>query len=137
MLYGVDIFFGNVTNIYDYYITNLPGKCVLILGYLSGVVFASQESLPNSIFYPLKVNIVEPIRGALTFSHKNKAKYEINLATERLVEAETLAGQGKLDKINEKKLNNLLNKHTVACESLGSTSQKRRFEDGISFKEST
>lgn len=95
-----------------YYII-LPLIIILSSG---GVVFASQESLPNSILYPLKVNIVEPIRGALTFSYKNKAKYEINLATERLVEAETLASQGKLDKINEKKLNNLLDKHTMALD---------------------
>lgn len=95
-----------------YYII-LPLIIILSSG---GVVFASQKSLPNSILYPLKVNIVEPIRGVLTFSYKNKAKYEINLATERLVEAETLASQGKLDKINEKKLNNLLEKHTVALD---------------------
>ncbi|MFA7000112.1 MAG: DUF5667 domain-containing protein [Candidatus Paceibacterota bacterium] len=77
-----------------------------------GVVFASVDSLPDSILYPLKVNVVEPIRGALTFSHKNKAKYEVNLATERLIEAETLASQGKLTKTNEKKLNDLLDSHT-------------------------
>jgi hypothetical protein len=83
----------------------------------SGVVFASQSSLPDSILYPLKVNVVEPlIEGALTFSPKNKAKYEVNLATKRLVEAEALAGQGKLDKNNEDKINNLLDKHTVALD---------------------
>ncbi|MCX6753669.1 MAG: DUF5667 domain-containing protein [Candidatus Nomurabacteria bacterium] len=83
----------------------------------SGVVFASQSSLPDSILYPLKVNIVEPlIEGALTFSPKNKAKYEVNLATKRLVEAEALAGQGKLNKKNEDKINNLLDKHTVALD---------------------
>lgn len=83
----------------------------------SGVVFASVDSLPDSILYPLKVNVVEPlIEGALTFSPKNKAKYEVNLATKRLVEAETLAGQGKLDKKNEDKINNLLDKHTRALD---------------------
>lgn len=83
----------------------------------SGVVFASQSSLPDSILYPLKVNVVEPlIEGALTFSPKNKANYEVSLATKRLVEAETLASLGKLDKKNEDKINNLLDKHTVALD---------------------
>ncbi|MFA6386470.1 MAG: DUF5667 domain-containing protein [Candidatus Paceibacterota bacterium] len=91
----------------------------------SGVVFASQSSLPDSILYPLKVNVVEPlIEGALTFSPKNKAKYEVNLATKRLVEAETLAGQGKLDKKNEDKINNLLDKHTVALDQTLKNVQK-------------
>jgi hypothetical protein len=81
-----------------------------------GVVFASVDSLPDSILYPLKVNVVEPIRGALTFSPKNKAKYEVNLATERLIEAETLASQGKLTKSKEKKLNDLLESHTKSLD---------------------
>lgn len=77
-----------------------------------GVVFASEESLPDSILYPIKVNIVEPVKGAFIFSPEAKAKYEIDLATERLVEVETLADQGKLDKIDDKKINNLLENHT-------------------------
>jgi hypothetical protein len=79
-----------------------------------GLVFASQDSLPDSILYPIKVNVVEPIVGALTFSPNDQAKYQINLATKRLVEAETLASQGKLNKPTEKKLDNLLDNHTVA-----------------------
>ncbi|MFA6392901.1 MAG: DUF5667 domain-containing protein [Candidatus Paceibacterota bacterium] len=89
---------------------------LLIILSSGGVVFASVDSLPDSILYPLKVNIVEPIRGALTFSHKNKAKYEVNLATERLIEAETLASQGKLTKTNEKRLNDLLESHTKSLD---------------------
>jgi hypothetical protein len=79
-----------------------------------GVALASEDSLPSSILYPIKVSVVEPILGTLTFSPKARAKYEIYLATERLIEAETLASQGKLDKITEKKLNNLLYNHTIA-----------------------
>jgi hypothetical protein len=79
-----------------------------------GVVFASEDSLPDSILYPIKVNVMEPIKGALTFSPEAKALYESNLATKRLVEAETLANQGKLDKSNEKVISNLLERHTTA-----------------------
>lgn len=80
----------------------------------SGVVFASQDSLPDSMLYPIKVSVVEPIGGALKFSLNKKAKYESSLATKRLVEAETLVNQGKLDKVKEDKINNLLTKHTNA-----------------------
>lgn len=85
---------------------------VIFLG--SGVVFASEGSLPDNILYPLKVNIVEPIRAALITSPVDKAQYESSLATKRLSEAETLAKQGKLDVSKENKLNKLLSKHTNA-----------------------
>ena len=81
-------------------------------------VFASQDSLPDSILYPIKVNIVEPIRGAFNFSQESKAKYEASLATERLVEAETLASSGKLDEINEKKISTLLEDHTKSLNKI-------------------
>ncbi|MFA6514940.1 MAG: DUF5667 domain-containing protein [Candidatus Paceibacterota bacterium] len=80
----------------------------------SGVVLASEKSLPEDVLYPIKVSVVEPIRGAFTFSSKSKAKYQSNLATERLVEAEMLASSGKLDDSKEKKLNNLLEKHSIS-----------------------
>jgi hypothetical protein len=79
-----------------------------------GVAFASENSLPDSILYPIKTGVVEPIRGVLKFSPRNKAKYESSLATTRLVEAETLAGKGKLDKPTEERLNKLLEKHTMS-----------------------
>lgn len=87
---------------------------IILLASGGGVAFASGNSLPDSILYPIKVNIVEPIRGSLIFSAVAKAKYESSLATERMVEAETLAGQGKLDVETEKKLNALLEDHTLA-----------------------
>lgn len=85
---------------------------LIIIFSSGGVVFASQASLPDSILYPLKVKVIEPIEGALTFSPKAKAKHESSLASKRLVEAETLVEQGKLDVSSEKKINNLLATHT-------------------------
>lgn len=84
----------------------------------SGVVFASEGSLPDSILYPIKVNVVEPIVGVLTISNEAKAQYQGGLATKRLVEAETLAKQGKLDVSREKKINNLLVEHTIALDNV-------------------
>lgn len=82
-----------------------------------GVVFASQDSLPNDILYPIKVKILEPVEGALTFSQTEKAKYQSNLAKTRLVEAQTLAKENKLDDSTEEKINKLLVSHTVALDN--------------------
>jgi hypothetical protein len=81
-----------------------------------GVAFASQESLPGNILYPIKVSIVEPINSALKFKVEDKAKYESKLATTRMIEAETLAYQGKLDTEKEAQINTLLATHTSSLD---------------------
>lgn len=107
-----------------YYII-IPLIIVLTSG---GVVFASQESLPDSVLYPIKTKVVEPVISALNFSTKSKAKYESSLATERLVEAETLASLGQLDEEKEQKINNLLAKHT---DNLNKNLKKMNEEDSF------
>lgn len=93
------------------------GVAVLfILFTTGGIVFASTESLPDSILYPIKVSVVEPIISKLKFNQEDKAQYESNLSTKRLIEAETLANKGKLDPANEKKINILLANHTIALD---------------------
>ncbi len=80
----------------------------------AGVVFASEGSLPDGLLYPIKVKIVEPIKGAILSSPEAKARYESNLATKRLTEAENLSDKGKLNLSNERKINQLLDNHTEA-----------------------
>ena len=54
-----------------------------------GIVLASQESLPGSILYPLKVNVIEPIRSALKVYPEAKIKEKSSLlTTESMVQAE-------------------------------------------------
>ncbi|MEJ0001847.1 MAG: DUF5667 domain-containing protein [bacterium] len=86
---------------------------VLVLGGTS-LVYASSGSLPGNALYPLKTDVVEPLRSALTFSLEAKAEYESHLATERLIEAETLASDNKLDASKEAELNLLLENHADA-----------------------
>lgn len=93
---------------FAYYVV-VPLVLVLTSG---GIVLASESSLPDSILYPVKVKIVEPIHGALILSNESKAHYETSLATKRMVEAEILAKEGKLDIEKENKLNALLVEHT-------------------------
>jgi len=97
------------------------------------VVFASQDSLPDNILYPIKVKVLEPMEGALAFSNTAKAKHESGLATKRLIEAETLAKAGKLNSSNEEKINNLLTLHTIslnkALEKVDDTNATETIED--------
>ncbi len=95
-----------------------------------GVVVASKGSLPGNILYNLKVSVVEPITGTFIFSPEAKIKYESGLAVKRLVEAETLATENKLDPAKEKQLNDLLISHTTALDkALASVDQTQATED--------
>lgn len=97
-----------------YFINYAVAFCLIIVLSGGGIVSASQKSVPGNALYALKVNIIEPINSSLKFSAESKAQYETSLAIERLVEAETLAYQGKLDMPKEKQLNDLLIVHTEA-----------------------
>lgn len=109
--------FGNYRIAYGVFASFL----LVILG--TGIVSASKASLPGSVLYPLKVDVIEPINKVLLFSPLKKIQYESDLAESRLVEAETLANQGRLDIKNETKLNSLLELH---AKNLNEEVEKRR-----------
>lgn len=79
-----------------------------------GVVFASQDSFPNDILYPVKVKVLEPMEGAFKFSKIEKARYQSELAKNRLIEAQTLAKENNLDDSTEEEITKLLVIHTDA-----------------------
>lgn len=97
-------------NYFAYY-----GTLSLLIITLSGggIAFGAQESLPGDFLYTFKVKFLEPINYAFKLSPETKAEYHISLARERLVEAETLARQGKLDEYKEEQLVDLLAIHTI------------------------
>lgn len=90
----------------------------IIFGFIiigtGGVAVASHNSLPGNTLYAIKVKMIEPIGAAFILSPEKQAKYEINLATTRLVEAQALLSQGDLDEKKEKQLDVLLSAHTEA-----------------------
>ncbi len=70
---------------------------VIILILAGGTaVYASEDSLPGDLLYPIKTKVVEPIKVALATTPAAKADVEASLAVERLKEAETLDQKGKL-----------------------------------------
>ncbi len=97
----------------------LTSIAALLLIFLSGngVVFAAERTLPGDALYPIKVDIVEPLRGALISSPVAKAEYQASIADRRLSESETLAIQGKLDAPKQAQITALLDKHARDLET--------------------
>lgn len=79
-----------------------------------GVTSAATTSLPGDLLYPVKVNVNEEIRGALTVGTESRAAWEQERAERRLEEAGQLALQGRLDTERQNEVTQLLEKHTNA-----------------------
>lgn len=56
----------------------------------SGAAYAAEQSVPGGILYPLKISVVEPLRGRLAYTDEEKAEWEVQLAVRRLQEVERL-----------------------------------------------
>ncbi|MDR3548674.1 MAG: hypothetical protein P4M11_10500 [Candidatus Pacebacteria bacterium] len=72
---------------------------VLVVGTGAGITYAAGNSLPGQPLYPIKVNVAEPIEGAVIATTKGTAAaatWQNTLAERRLTEATTLAAQNKL-----------------------------------------
>lgn len=63
---------------------------------VAGAVAASADSLPDSVFYPLK-GVVENARGALTFGASDQLAYHLELARTRLAEAQAMFARHRVD----------------------------------------
>ena len=61
-----------------------------------GAVAASADSLPDSVFYPLK-GVLENARGALTFGASDQLAYHLELANTRLTEAQAMFARHRVD----------------------------------------
>lgn len=68
----------------------------LIIAVSGGTSVAAQNAVPGDFLHPIKVAINEKVRQALAFTPEAKAKVEIDIATERLSEAEKVSARGEL-----------------------------------------
>lgn len=73
---------------------------------LSGVGYASTDSMPDDFLYPVK-QLIEKIRLATTPGNEAQVELLLQLAEERLKEADTMAEEGKTEEAREA-LNDLM-----------------------------
>ncbi len=78
---------------------------VIVISAGNSAVLASRNTLPGDTLYPIKVNMVEPIRVAFAPTPRIKAEIQTELVQSRLQEAETLAARGQLNDGKEQSLN--------------------------------
>ena len=84
--------FGIPTPFAAYLTRPATATMLLMLVVLSGVTAsATTGALPGDTLYPLKVNIMEPVRGLFAFSQEDKATWQAALTDTRLREVEQLA----------------------------------------------
>lgn len=71
---------------------------VLLLALLAGggTSLAAEQALPGDALYPVKVDIMEPLRATVAFSSAAKAKWEARVAERRLEEGEVLLANAGL-----------------------------------------
>jgi len=89
---------------------------ILVVG-SGGTAFAAEGTLPGDFLYPVKVSIVEPVQGALQVSDTAKARWNAQIATERLNEAQALAARGTLTPALSDQLAANFNQHASAVAS--------------------
>jgi hypothetical protein len=79
---------------------------VLLLALLAGgeTLLAAEQAFPGNTLYPVKVDIIEPIRATLAFSPEAKAKWQTQVAERRLEEGERLLASRPLSDENRAKI---------------------------------
>ena len=76
----------------------------LVLAIGVGTSYAAEDALPGDPLYGIKVNVNEPLQGALATTPSAQAQWNTDLATRRLEEAEALVAEGKLSATDEQQL---------------------------------
>ena len=82
---------------------------ILVLGTGTSVTYAAGNSLPGQPLYSVKVNVAEPIQGAViaaTSGTAGSATWENTLAERRITEATTLAAENNLSTSTQSYLQN-------------------------------
>lgn len=92
----------------------------LIIAILLGgsVSYAAEGALPGDTLYPIKVTVNEGMQNLLAVSTESKAKLHVELANERLKEAETLAVENRLNTETQAKVEAQFQAHTEKVQKL-------------------
>lgn len=83
----------------------------LLLG--GSVSFAAEGAVPGDIFYPIKVRVNEPVRGAFAITPRAKADWGVRLVERRLGEIERIASLPGRSLAAEQATQRRLEEHTA------------------------
>ncbi len=104
----------------------------------AGISYAAENALPGDVLYGIKVNVNEPLQGALNTSSSGKAAWAIRVAGERVKEAAALAASGRLSTSTQNELQQNFEDHAqVAVQAIqaeASTSPEFGAEAAASFQ---
>lgn len=78
---------------------------------IPGIAFASEQSLPGDVLYPLKTELVEPLRGIFTYGEEASALWHSKLIARRVSEVDTLAQAERLNDTIKERVEAELNEH--------------------------
>jgi hypothetical protein len=93
----------------------LIGALLLAVAIGGGVAAETQQALPGDAFYPLKVNVEEPIEIRLTHGDIAQAQLDIAFAQTRLGEAQMLAKENKLDAAAQSEVTQSFDSHVQSA----------------------
>ena len=89
----------------------MPIALLIALLMSGSVSYAAEGTTPGDTLYPIKVHVNEQVRSALALGDVAKAKLEVDLANRRLVEAEKLQSEQRLDATTSLELKADFNEH--------------------------
>src|SRR3990167_9089370 len=95
----------------------------LVLVLLGGVSVAAENSLPGNVLYPMKVSVTEPLRDIIKIKPEEKIKWQAEKATRRLMEAEILSVQNRLEDIKSE-FNRRISAHSKVAEKVNENKSK-------------
>lgn len=95
----------------------------------AGVAFASQNSLPGDLLYPVKTGVTEKLVKLAIISEEKRVEYEVSLVQKRLAEAETVASKNKLNARSGAQVSFLLDSHIADVKNLAVAISKRKSAD--------
>lgn len=75
---------------------SLSSALVLVLLLGTGGVYAAESALPGDFLYPVKVDVIEPIRESFLVTPESRSSWAIYRVERRLEEAKMLAERGRL-----------------------------------------
>ncbi len=96
------------------------------------LAYASEASLPGDLLYPIKTNVVEPIKMSMAKDPEERAVLESEFASKRLKEAEELDKLGKLTPEFKKNIDERFNTHFLKYREF-----KKEVENNIFYNERT